>query len=94
MTSKQGYRLYFQVLLEENRGKMFVAEAKRNNKKPAAFMREIIYDYLERTQDNAAYQNAVIEDQKLYQNGVNSRLIGRWLSKNRGLPPKPVDNKG
>ena len=93
MASNQGYRLYFQVLLEENRGKLFIAEAERNNKKPAAFMREIIYDYLKRTQDKAAYQNAVVEDQKLYRNGVNSKLVGRWLSKNRDLPPEPLDNK-
>ena len=82
-----GNRVYVQVLLDENRGRMFLVDAKLQNKKPAAWMREIIYQYLERVWGDEAYQEALRKDEDNYQRGVNSRLIGR------GLEPKPLKSE-
>ena len=55
MGSSHGNRVYLQVLLDEHRGQMFLADAKLQNKKPAAWMREIVYQYLERAWGDDAY---------------------------------------
>ena len=87
MGSSHGNRVYLQVLLDEHRGQMFLADAKLQNKKPAAWMREIIYQYLERAWGDVAYQEASSKDRDNYQRGVNARLIGR------GLKPKPLESE-
>ena len=87
MGSSHGDRVYLQVLLDEHRGKMFLADAKLHNKKPAAWMREIVYQYLERSWGDYAYQDASSKDRDNYQRGVNARLI------DRGLKPKPLESE-
>ena len=87
MGSSHGNRVYLQVLLDEHRGQMFLADAKLQNKKPAAWMREIVYQYLERVWGDDAYQEASSKDRDNYQRGVNARLIGR------GLKPKPLESE-
>jgi len=87
MGSNHGNRVYIQVLLDEHRGQMFLADAKLQNKKPAAWMREIVYQYLERAWGDSAYQDASSKDRDNYQRGVNARLIGR------GLKPKPLESE-
>ena len=87
MGSSHGNRVYLQVLLDEHRGQMFLADAKLQNKKPAAWMREIVYQYLERTWGDDAYQDASSKDKDNYQRGVNARLVGR------GLKPKPLESE-
>ena len=87
MGSNHGSRVYVQVLLDEHRGQMFLADAKLQNKKPAAWMREIVYQYLERAWGDSAYQEASSKDRDNYQRGVNARLIGR------GLKPKPLESQ-
>ena len=87
MGSSHGNRVYLQVLLDEHRGQMFLADAKLQNKKPAAWMREIVYQYLERAWGDDAYQEASSKDRDNYQRGVNARLIGR------GLKPKPLKSE-
>ena len=87
MGSSHGNRVYLQVLLDEHRGQMFLADAKLQNKKPAAWMREIVYQYLERAWGDVAYQEAASKDRDNYQRGVNARLIGR------GLKPKPLESE-
>ncbi len=87
MASNHGNRVYIQVLLDEHRGQMFLADAKLQNKKPAAWMREIIYQYLERSWGDFAYQEASDKDKDNYQRGVNARLVGR------GLKPKPLGSE-
>ena len=87
MGSSHGNRVYLQVLLDEHRGQMFLADAKLQNKKPAAWMREIVYQYLERAWGDDAYQEASSKDRDNYQRGVNARLIGRRLK------PKPLESE-
>ena len=87
MAPNHGNRVYIQVLLDEHRGQMFLADAKLQNKKPAAWMREIIYQYLERSWGDSAYQEASGKDRDNYQRGVNARLVGR------GLKPKPLESE-
>jgi|TARA_Y100000033_G_scaffold4034_1_gene3435 hypothetical protein len=87
MGSNHGNRVYIQVLLDEHRGQMFLADAKLQNKKPAAWMREIVYQYLERSWGDPAYKEASDKDKDNYQRGVNARLVGR------GLKPKPLGSE-
>ena len=87
MGSSHGNRVYLQVLLDECRGQMFLADAALKKKKPAAWMREIVYQYLEKAWGDDAYQEACGKDRDNYQRGVNARLIGR------GLKPKPLKSE-
>ena len=84
MASIYGNRVYVQILLDEHRGQMFLADAKLQNKKPSAWMREVVYQYLERAWGESAYQEAAYKDLQNYQKGINARLVGR------GLKPKPL----
>lgn len=86
-SNRHGSRVYVQVLLDEHRGQMFLADAALQNKKPAAWMREIVYQYLERAWGDSPYQEASSKDRDNYQRGVNAKLIAR------GLKPKPLKSQ-
>ena len=46
MASNHGKRVYIQVLLDPNRGALFLLEAAEKSIKPSSLMREIIYDHI------------------------------------------------
>ncbi len=84
MTSKHGSRVYVQVLLEPNRGKLFLEDAEKLNKKPSALMRDIVYEYIKQVmpQQEAC---AAIKDKEVWQAAVQSRLDGRARNRANAL---------
>ena len=46
MATKHGNRVYIQVLLEPFRGELFMQEASAQGVKPAALIRQLVYNYL------------------------------------------------
>lgn len=88
MTSKHGSRVYVQVLLEPNRGKLFLEDAERLNKKPSALMRDIVYEYIKQVRPQQEPW-AAIKDEEVWQIAVQSRLDGR--ARNRANALKTSD---
>ena len=77
MATKHGNRVYIQVLLEPFRGKLFLDEADKQNVKPSALIREIVYNYIAENVDEDAYCDAVVKDKQKWQQAVDARLEGR-----------------
>ncbi len=77
MASNHGKRIYVQVLLEPNRGKLFLKEAASKNLKPSVLMREIVYNYLAEECDQDTYVNALTQDKEEWEASVIARLNGR-----------------
>ena len=77
MATKHGNRVYIQVLLEPFRGQLFLDEAERQNLKPSALIRDIVYNYLAEAVDEDVYCDAVIKDKQKWRQAVDARLEGR-----------------
>ena len=85
---KHGNRLYIQILLEPNRGELFLEEAKFSGKKPSALAREIIYEYIQENWPKKEEQ-AAIKDKQIWLEVVKTRLESR--ARNKALTVKPPD---
>tara|TARA_R110002020_G_scaffold206884_2_gene412310 strand:- start:5313 stop:5576 length:264 start_codon:yes stop_codon:yes gene_type:complete len=85
MSGTHGYRVYVQVLLEPFRGEIFSKEAQEAGIKPSAWMREIIYNYLQEKYPDQ-YLEAETKDAAKWQEAVKARVEGRALQKR--LRPK------
>ncbi len=81
---KHGNRVYVQVLLEPNRGKIFLEEAESQNKKPSALAREIVYEYIKSLKPDEEAQ-AALKDKEVWRQAVQSRLDGRARSRANAL---------
>ena len=46
MATKHGNRVYIQVLLEPNRGELFLQDCEAADIKPSAKIKEMVYNYL------------------------------------------------
>jgi hypothetical protein len=77
MASNHGKRVYIQVLLDPNRGALFLLEAAEKNVKPSSLMREIIYDHIAGENNLDTYEQALIQDKQEWQNSVEARIAGR-----------------
>ncbi len=86
---KHGNRLYIQILLEPNRGELFLEEAKFSGKKPSALAREIIYEYIREKWPKEEEQAAAIKDKQIWLEVVKTRLESR--ARNKALTVKPPD---
>ena len=83
-TEKRGHgnRKHLQILLSPNRGKLFADHVKEKLKsKPSAWIRDMIYDYLQKTLPSDVYNEAAQKDEAEWQQTVQNRLEGRALSK-------------
>ena len=77
-----GNRKYLQVLLSPHRGDLFLKHVKEELKtKPSAWIREMIYKYLEENMPKEVYNEASEKDEAEWQQTVQNRLEGRALSK-------------
>jgi len=81
MAISHGKRVYIQVLLEPNRGELFLTEAEALGVKPSALIRQIVYDYLAEKCNMNAYVNALTSDKEEWQASVNARLEGRAIKR-------------
>jgi hypothetical protein len=58
MATKHGNRVYIQVLLEPFRGQLFLDEAARQEAKPSALIRDLVYNYLAEHVNEETYCDA------------------------------------
>jgi len=91
MATKHGNRVYIQVLLEPFRGQLFLDEAERNNLKPSALIRNIVYDYLAESLDEESYCDAVVKDKQKWQQAVDARLEGRAQTRRSKTTEEPSE---
>ena len=91
MASNHGKRVYIQVLLDPNRGALFLLEAKEKGVKPSSLMREIIYDHVASENNLDTYEQALIQDKQEWQNSVEARIAGRAAKRREraGLKEEP-----
>lgn len=76
-----GNRKHLQILLGRYRGELFSSLMKKKGIKPSAWIREMIYKYLETELPAETYKNAADKDDEDWQQTVQNRLEGRALSK-------------
>lgn len=89
MAAKHGNRVYVQVLLEPNRGELFLEDAEAAGLKASAHMRKIIYDYLQKKYPER-YFLAEEKDKQKWQEAVQARLEGRALRRRAEIALKEV----
>ena len=67
-----GQRKHIQVLLEKNKGNLFVEHCKENGEKPSAVIRELVYEYLKVVCPKDKY---FIAEEKMLSNGEKLLII-------------------
>lgn len=89
MAARHGNRVYVQVLLEPFRGQLFLEDAEKAGMKPSAYMRKLIYQYLEK-EFPEQYVTAELQDKAKWQEAVQARLEGRALRRRVDLALKEM----
>ncbi len=84
MPLKHGSKFYCQVLLDPNRYGLVVKLAEKENKRPTALMREMIYAALEKMSLTSDYKAAEAADNAMWAESVKRRVEGRQRSKQQG----------
>jgi len=76
MAAKHGNRIYIQVLLEPNRGKLLLEEARVQGIKPSEFVRLLVYKWLK---SHVPEEEKIASelDQLVWEDAVQARLEGR-----------------
>tara|TARA_R100000152_G_C6605529_1_gene61183 strand:- start:139 stop:429 length:291 start_codon:yes stop_codon:yes gene_type:complete len=76
-----GTRKHFQILLSEHRGDLFIQMMKEKEVKPTNWLRDKVYEFLEKEAPSELYAEAKQKDDIEWQQVVQNRLEGRALSK-------------
>tara|TARA_R100000773_G_scaffold42756_1_gene40324 strand:- start:1775 stop:2134 length:360 start_codon:yes stop_codon:yes gene_type:complete len=77
MASRHGNRLYVQVLFEPGQGDLFLKLTEKLDKKPAALLRELAYQYIKENTDELAFAEAKAFDLAKQKEAVDARLEGK-----------------
>jgi len=95
MATKHGNRVYIQVLLEPNRGLLFLDDCEAAEIKPSAKIKEMVYDYLASELQGDEYWDAAVLDRLKWREAVESRLAGRAKArrKNAGIQETQCDSQ-
>ena len=93
MATKHGNRVYIQVLLEPNRGMLFLDDCEAAEIKPSAKIKEMVYNYLASELEGDEYWDAAVLDRLKWREAVESRLAGRAKArrKNAGIQETQCD---
>ena len=83
MATKHGNRVYIQVLLEPNRGELFLQDCEAAEIRPSAKIKEMVYDYLASELESDEYWDAAVLDRLKWREAVESRLKGRAEARRR-----------
>lgn len=83
MPLKHGSKYYCQILLDPHRYDLLVRLAEKENKRPTALMREMIYAALSLTSD---YKAAEAADKDEWEESIRRRVAGRQRSKQQVTP--------
>jgi len=77
MPLKHGNKTYFQVLLDPNRAKLVLDKAEEIGLKPTAWVREAIYNELQRIYPANQYNLAKAADDLVWAEAVRKRIESR-----------------
>jgi len=84
MASRHGNRLYVQVLFEPGRGDLFLKLTEKFDKKPAALLRDLAYEYIKENTGESDFAEAEAIDLAKRKEAIDARLEGkakkRWAA--------------
>lgn len=84
MPLRHGQKWYCQLLLDTNRYKLVEKLAAVENKRPTAWMRDVVYAALEKQLPSSEYKAAEAADQAAWAESIKRRVEGRQRSKQEG----------
>ena len=84
MPLRHGSKYYCQLLLDPHRYGLIEKLAGRENKRPTALMREMVYAALEKALPVSEYKAAEAADQAAWAESIKRRVEGRQRSKQEG----------
>lgn len=84
MPLRHGSKFYCQLLLDPHRYKLVEMLAAKENKRPTALMREMVYTALEKILPTSEYKAAEAADQAAWAESIKRRVEGRQRSKQEG----------
>jgi hypothetical protein len=84
MPLMHGSKFYCQVLLDPHRYVLLARLAEKENKRPTALMREMIYAALEKVCTTSEYNAAETADRAAWAESIKRRVEGRQRSKQEG----------
>ncbi len=77
MTIQHGNKDYYQILLDPNRSMFIKQFAEKKGIKTNAYIRNIIYEHLERNLPKHIYKEADAKDKLAWQESVSRRIKAR-----------------
>ena len=87
MATEHGAKIYSQVLTDPNRYELLRKEAERLGIRPTAWMRDAIYQRLEKDMPVSIYKEAEAADKAIWQRSVRRRVEGRMKPKDSPRNP-------
>ena len=81
MATKHGSKLYFQILIDPNRGQLVMDLAEKAGQKPTAWIRDALYEVLKRKLPSSIYDEALAKDEVTWRETVRRRVEGRLKNK-------------
>ncbi len=86
MALKHGNKIYLQLLLDPNRAKLVLEQAKGNGIRATAWIRDAVYKELERELPASVYKEAKAKDEAVWRESVRRRVEGRNNPDSDALP--------
>lgn len=77
MSKRHGVKRHYQVLLDPHRADLFDEEAEKRGFKASAYMRELVYQALERTSDASVYGLALALDEVAHREAIQRQVVAR-----------------
>ncbi len=77
MALKHGNKTYMQILLDPHRARLVMEQAKSENIRATAWIRNAVYRELERDLPASTYKEAEAKDEAVWRESVRRRVEGR-----------------
>ena len=77
MAINHGNKRCFQVLLDPHRSQLLEEVAASQGVRATALIRDLLYEWVERTSDEEKFEHALVNDKLLWEQTVQKRLDGR-----------------
>jgi len=77
MALKHGNKTYLQILLDPHRAELVQKKAKEDGIRATAWIRNAVYNELQRQLPSSIYKEAVAKDEAVWRESVRRRVEGR-----------------
>ena len=77
MALKHGNKTYLQILLDPHRAELVQLKAKEDGIRATAWIRNAVYNELQRQLPSSIYKEAVAKDEAVWRESVRRRVEGR-----------------